>query len=152
MKKSLIVLTALLLMNSTVVWADDFSGIDGITADQRQKLSRIHFKYKTENNNLEQKIIEYNSMIINLKNSSILSPLINSCLLKNSSGDNKSPSDIAKLTEAYQKNIDTLKEEQKKLEEETKSLYKAVFTEEQYKQYEAQKVKTENAFNNFLQK
>ncbi len=137
MKKSLIVLTALLLMNSTVVWADDFSGIDGITADQRQKLSRIHFKYKTENNNLEQKIIEYNSMIINLKNSS---------------GDNKSPSDIAKLTEAYQKNIDTLKEEQKKLEEETKSLYKAVFTEEQYKQYEAQKVKTENAFNNFLQK
>ena len=116
MKKSLIVLTALLLMNSTVVWADDFSGIDGITADQRQKLSRIHFKYKTENNNLEQKIIEYNSMIINLKNSS---------------GDNKSPSDIAKLTEAYQKNIDTLKEEQKKLEEETKSLYKAVFTEEQ---------------------
>ncbi len=137
MKKSLIVLTALLLMNTAVISADDFSGIDGITANQRQQLSRIHFKYKTENNNLEQKIIEYNSLIHNLKNSA---------------GLGKSPEDIAKLTESYQKNIDTLKEEQKKLEDETNLLYKAVLTEEQYKQYKAQKAKTEDAFNNFLQK
>lgn len=133
MKKSFIILSAIMILSSLSVSAGEFDSLDGITPAQKQKLSQIHFNYKTENNALEQKIIQYNNQIYNLKNSA-----------------GKTQEEINTLTKAYERNITTLKEEQKQLEENTNILYKEVLTEEQFKQYELQKNQTENAFNKFL--
>lgn len=135
MKKITILLAVIFLMNMTLVWADEFDGLNEITPEQKEKLSQIHLKYKTENNALEQKIIEYNTQIFKLKHSA-----------------GKTPQEISLLTTAYERNISAIKEEQKQLEDNVNSLYKSILTEEQFKQYEEQQKKTEEAFNKFLQK
>lgn len=135
MKKNFLFALAVMILMSGSVFADNFDDLEGITPAQKQKLSQIHFKYKQENNALEQRIIENNSKLLQLQNET-----------------GKSASDIAMLKAAYERNINTLKRQQDDLEKSTNESYKTILTEEQFKQYEAQKVQTENAFNNFLQK
>ncbi len=135
MKKILLVIMVALFFNLNSVFAQDFDNLEGITPAQKQKLSQIHFRYKNEYNSIEQNIIEYNSKLAKL-----------------SQETDKSPSDIAMLKSAYERNLKTLKAQQEKLDIDIDELYKSVLTEEQYKQYKAQKVQTQEAFNNFLQK
>lgn len=135
MKKILLVIMVALFFNLNSVFAQDFDNLEGITPAQKQKLSQIHFRYKNEYNSIEQNIIEYNSKLAKL-----------------SQETDKSPSDIAMLKSAYERNLKTLKAQQEKLDIDVDELYKSVLTEEQYKQYKAQKVQTQEAFNNFLQK
>lgn len=135
MKKILLVIMVALFFNLNSVFAQDFDNLEGITPAQKQKLSQIHFRYKNEYNSIEQNIIEYNSKLAKL-----------------SQETDKSPSDIAMLKSAYERNLKTLKAQQEKLDIDIDELYKSILTEEQYKQYKAQKVQTQEAFNNFLQK
>ena len=135
MKKILLVIMVALFFNLNSVFAQDFDNLEGITPAQKQKLSQIHFRYKNEYNSIEQNIIEYNSKLAKL-----------------SQETDKSPSDIAMLKSAYERNLKTLKAQQEKLDIDVDELYKSVLTEEQYKQYKAQKAQTQEAFNNFLQK
>ena len=135
MKKFFLITLVVLFLSSNYVFAGDFDNLNGITPAQKQKLSQIHFRYKQDYNSIEQKIIEYNSKLYNLSHEK-----------------DKTPADIAMLKAAYERNLKTLKSQQEKLQADTDELYKSVLTEEQYKQYEAQKVQTEDAFNNFLQK
>lgn len=135
MKKILLVIMVALFFNLNSVFAQDFDNLEGITPAQKQKLSQIHFRYKNEYNSIEQNIIEYNSKLAKL-----------------SQETDKSPSDIAMLKSAYERNLKTLKAQQEKLDIDVDELYKSILTEEQYKQYKAQKVQTQEAFNNFLQK
>lgn len=135
MKKNLLLSLAVMILMSGSAFADNFDNLDGITSAQKQQLSRIHFKYKQENNALEQRIIENNSKLLQLQNDT-----------------SKSPSEAAMLKSSYEKNIKTLKDQQADLEKITDESYKSILTEAQFQQYKAQKVQTENAFSNFLQK
>lgn len=135
MRKILLLSMAAVILASNAVFADTFDNLEGITPAQKNKLSQIHVQYKQEYNSLEQKMIEYNTKISKLQRET-----------------EKSPAEIAMLSAAYERNLKTLKEQQDKLEKDTDLLYKGVLTEEQYKQYQAQKVQVEDAFSNFLQK
>ncbi len=135
MKKFLLITLVVLFLSSNYVFAGNFDNLNGITPVQKQKLSQIQFRYKNDYNAIEQSLIDYNSKLSKLEQET-----------------DKSPSDIAMLKAAYERNIKTLKAQQLKLESDTDELYKSVLTEEQYKQYQTQKIQTQEAFNNFLQK
>lgn len=135
MKKNLLIALSFIMLNTTIAVADDFDYLNGVTPAQKQKLSQINLMYKNESNTLDKRIIEYNTEKARLQRDK-----------------EKSPTDIAMMTAAYDKNIQVMKSQKEKLEKDTDALYKSVLTEEQYKQYQAQKVQTENAFSNFLQK
>lgn len=135
MKKNLLIALSFVMLSTTIAVADEFDSLNGITPAQKQKLSQITLMYKNESNTLEKRIIEYNTEKARLQRDR-----------------EKSPTDIAMMTAAYDKNIQVMKAQKAKLDKDTDALYKSVLTEEQYKQYQAQKVQTENAFSNFLQK
>ncbi len=135
MKKNLLVFTFTALFLISSAFALDVNSLENLTPVQKQKISQVQHKYKVENDAIEQKIITYNSKIAEIKKDVT-----------------KSPSEIDMLTSAYQKNIDTLKTEQKNLEETTDSSYKTILTEEQYNSWKTQQLNTQNAFQNFLKK
>ena len=64
----------------------------------------------------------------------------------------KTPEQVLLLTSAYERNLSTLKTQQKVLEQKTDAMYKSVLTPEQYNQYKAQQLNVQDSFNNFLQK
>ena len=117
------------------VFADTVDNLDGITPAQKQKLSMVQFNYKQDYNNLEQKILEYNSKLLKLQQEK-----------------DKSPAEISMLSSAYERNLKTLKAQQEKLNQDRDERYKMILTEEQYKQYKEQNIQTENAYIIFLQK
>lgn len=135
MKKNFIVLSAILLFASNNVFADSFDNLSNLTTAQKEQLTQIHDAYKQENNAIETKIMEFNSKIAKIQKET-----------------DKSASDISVLTSAYQRNVDSLKAKQQKLAKQLDEDYKAVLSEEQYRQYELQKGFVDTAFNNFLQK
>lgn len=135
MKKNLLILTLCAFIAAGSAFAADINSLEGLTPAQKQKISQIQHQFKIQNDAIEQKIITYNSKISEVKNDV-----------------NKSTAEADILTSAYQKNIDTLKLEQKKLEESTDASYKTVLTEEQYKSLKEQQTNVEDAFQNFLKK
>ncbi len=56
------------------------------------------------------------------------------------------------LSGAYERNLETLKAQQKQLKQETDALYKSVMTDEQFKQYNERQTNADDAFKKFLQK
>lgn len=136
MKKTALLLGIVaILASSNVVFAEGFDALEGITPAQMQKLTQIQHNFKQENNSLEMRIMEYNNKIAQIKNDV-----------------DKTPEQISLLTGAYERNLSTLKTQQKILEQKTDALYKSVMTIEQYNQYKAQQINVQDAFKNFLQK
>lgn len=136
MKKTALLLGVIVILaSSNIVFAEGFETLEGITPVQMQKLTRIQYNFKQENNSLEMRIMEYNNKIAQVKKDT-----------------DKTPEQISLLTSAYERNISALKDQQEKLEQKTDALYKSVMTAEQYKQYKAQQINVQDAFKNFLQK
>ena len=120
---------------SGVVFAEGFDSLEGLTPAQMQKLTQIQYNFKQENNSLEMRIMDYNNKIAQVKNDK-----------------DKTPEQVSLLTSAYERNLSTLKTQQKILEQKTDAMYKSVLTPEQYNQYKAQQLNVQDSFNNFLQK
>ena len=123
------------LASSGIVFAEGFDSLDGITPVQMQKLTKIQYNFKQENNSLEMRIMDYNNKIAQVKND-----------------PDKTPEQVTLLTSAYERNLSTLKTQQKILEQKTDAMYKSILTPEQYNQYKAQQINVQDSFNNFLQK
>lgn len=115
--------------------ADDFSSLANLTNEQTAKLSEINNSFKTKNNDLENQIMVYSDKINRIK-----------------SMPDKTPEQIALMTSAFENNINALKEKQRLLKASTENLYREVLTTQQYQQYQAQQLRTENAFSDFLRK
>ena len=136
MKKTTLFLGIIALLASSVsVFAEGFDSLENITSAQKQKLTQIQYNYKQENNSLEMRIMDYNNKIAQVKNDK-----------------DKTPEQVLLLTSAYERNLSTLKTQQKVLEQKTDAMYKSVLTPEQYNQYKAQQLNVQDSFNNFLQK
>ena len=136
MKKTTLFLGIIALLASSVsVFAESFDSLENITSAQKQKLTQIQYNYKQENNSLEMRIMDYNNKIAQVKNDK-----------------DKTPEQVSLLTSAYERNLSTLKTQQKVLEQKTDAMYKSVLTPEQYNQYKAQQLNVQDSFNNFLQK
>lgn len=134
MKKALL-FVLLVFLTSNVSFAEVFDNLTNLSPAQKDELTRTYQKYKTEYNSYETRIMEYTDKLNKLKSDS-----------------EKTPEQMAVLTGAYERNLTTLKAQQKKLEEETDAAYQSILTVDQYKEYKEQQVNTENAFNNFLKK
>ena len=136
MKKTTLLLGIIaILASSASVFAEGFDSLENITPAQKQKLTQIQYNYKQENNSLEMRIMDYNNKIAQVKNDK-----------------DKTPEQVSLLTSAYERNLSTLKTQQKILEQKTDAMYKSVLTPEQYNQYKAQQLNVQDSFNNFLQK
>ncbi len=119
MKKIILILSLLISMN--FVLADSFDEIEGLTLPQKQKLTNIQFEFNQKNNNLNARIDEYTKKMDAVKND-----------------EDKTEAQKSLLTGAYERNLETLKAQQRMLLTETENLYKSVLTEEQYKIYKGE--------------
>ena len=136
MKKLLTALIFLMTLGTfTVVNADEFDNLEGITPAQKEQIAQIQLVYKQEYNANETKIMDYTNKLNQIKQES-----------------NHDPSQQALLIGAYERNINALKSRQDQLKQETDEKYKSVLTEKQFHQYLTQQIKVENAFNDFLKK
>ncbi len=135
MKKNLLIIMFSLILSMNLAFAGEFDSLNGISPAQKQKLSQINAQYKIQNDLLDQKIISYNTKLSALR-----------------ADNTKSPAEVAMLSATYEKNLETLKEQQKKLQLDTDELYKSVMTLDQYSAYKKQNIEVENAFKNFLDK
>ena len=134
-KTALLIGIATIFAFSGVVFAEGFDSLEGLTPAQMQKLTQIQYNFKQENNSLEMRIMDYNNKIAQVKNDK-----------------DKTPEQVSLLTSAYERNLSTLKTQQKILEQKTDSMYKSVLTPKQYNQYKLQQINVQDSFNNFLQK
>jgi len=136
MKKfALFTLVICILGSVNIVFAGTFDSLQGLTDDQMQQLTKIQNTFKQENNSLEMRIMEYNNKMARIMNDK-----------------EKTPEQVSLLAGAYERNLSTLKTQQKLLEQQTDMLYKSVLTDEQYKQYKAQQINVDESFKKFLQK
>lgn len=129
---SLVIITGLF---QNFACADDFSSLSNLTNEQSAKLSKIYNSFKLQNDELENQIMVYYDKINRLK-----------------SLTDKTPEQISLMTATFENNINSLKEKQRLLKSSTDGLYKEVLTIQQYQQYQAQQLRTENAFADFLRK
>lgn len=120
---------------SNMTFAQEFDSLENLTEAQKQKLTQIQYNFKQDNESLEMRIMEYNNKMAKVKNDVT-----------------KTPEQVSLLTSAYERNISTLKTQQKLLQQKTEASYRAVMTDDQYAQYKAQQMNVEEAFKNFLQK
>lgn len=120
---------------SNAVFAASFETLDGITPAQLEQLTQIQQNFKKENDSLENRIMEYNNKLTKLKNDK-----------------DKTPQQIGLLSGAYERNLTTLKNQKKLLEQKTEADYRAIMTIDQYSQYKAEQINVQDAFKNFLQK
>ncbi len=136
MKKLLTALIFLMTLGIfTVVNADEFDNLEGITPAQKEQITQIQLVYKQEYNANETKIMDYTNKLSQIK--------------QETSHD---PAQQALLIGAYERNINALKSRQEQLKQETDKKYKAILTEKQFQQYLSQQIRVENAFNDFLKK
>ena len=135
MKKYFAFIIVCLFLLSNRAFAEVFDNISNLTETQKEQLTKVHDNYKEENNKIETQIMDFNSKLLKIK-----------------AEKDKTDSDIQILTSAYQRNIDSLKEQQKELTKKFNEDYKSILTEEQYKQYELQLEYAQSAFTKFLQK
>ncbi|MBQ9245258.1 hypothetical protein IJ182_03215 [bacterium] len=136
MKKIFTILSIIGIISTyNIVYADAFDEITGITPVQKQKLNQIQYDYNQKSTALDARINEYtNKMNLVEKDT------------------DKTPEQISLLKGAYERNLTTLKAQQKVLKKETDTLYKNILTEEQYKQYITNQTNVQDAFRNFVQK
>lgn len=136
MKKLIVSFGVLTILSAaSVAFAQDFSNLENLSPVQKQKLNQIYYNYKQENNSLEMRITSYKDKLNQL-----------------SKQTDKSAEQINLLKSSYERNLNTLTAQQNQLKKQTEDLYKSVMTADQYKQYQAQQLQTENAFSNFLRK
>lgn len=136
MKKLIATLSILVLFATTgTAFADDFSALQGLTAVQKQQLSQVQFRFKQENDALNNKIIDYQNKLAQLNKQT-----------------EKTPEQIALIKATYERNIATFKAQQDTLKKQMEASYKNVMTQEQFQQYQAQQIQVEDAFANFLRK
>lgn len=136
MKKLIITLSVLSLLTiSGSAFAENFDSLQGLTAVQKQQLSQAQFKFKQENDALNNKIIDYQSKLAQLNRQT-----------------EKTPEQIALIKATYERNIETFKAQQEILKKQMDASYKKVMTQEQYQQYQAQQIQVQDAFANFLRK
>ena len=136
MKKLIITLSVLSLLTiSGSAFAENFDSLQGLTAVQKQQLSQAQFKFKQENDALNNKIIDYQSKLAQLNRQT-----------------EKTPEQIALIKATYERNIETYKAQQEILKKQMDASYKKVMTQEQYQQYQAQQIQVQDAFANFLRK
>ena len=134
MKKFLLALSIVGIIASTnVVMAESFDSLQNLTPIQKQKLSQIQFNYKSQIDELENRIMEYQNKLAKAKEDVT-----------------KSKEQKALITSAYERNIQTLKTQKSQLEDAMKASYKSVMTTEQYKQYSMQQIKVQDAFSEFV--
>ena len=118
MKRFTFLIAVLLIFSaSNVVFAEMFDNLNGLSAEQKVKLTNIYQQYKLENNKLEDRIMEYNNKINYLQNDK-----------------EKTPEQASLLIGAYERNVETLKSQQRVLEKNTDELYKQNMTPEQFEQ------------------
>ena len=120
---------------SNSAFAEMFDNLENLTLEQKLKLTNIYQEYKLENDQLENRIMQYTNKINSLKND-----------------PDKTPEQVSLLTGAYERNVQTLKSQQRLLEKTTDELYKLNMSAEQYQQFSAQKLQVQDAFNDFLKK
>ncbi len=117
MKKVILMLLTIGFINSSVI-AISFDEIADITPAQKQQLTQVQFNYEQKNNALDSRIKEYtNKMELVQKD------------------EDKTEAQKTLLAGAYERNLETLKAQQKILEQETDNLYKSILTEAQFNQF-----------------
>ncbi len=136
MKKTFIlsVVCGLVLFSLPAI-AGDFDALNNISPAQKNQLTQIQTIYKQQLNSIDDGLMNYNNKISQVKQDK-----------------DKTTEQSALLISAYERNIESLKNQKKQIEAEMDNKYKTVLTEEQYKQYQLQQTAVENAFSNFLQK
>ena len=134
-KKIFLLIIVLSAFGSIPAFSQDFAYIENLSPVQKQQLSRVYQAYKQENNSLEMRIINYKDKLIQLQDVSDISV-----------------EQIELLRTSYERNIKVLTTEQERLKAQTEQRYKNIMSPEQYKQYLAQQMQVENAFNEFLRK
>lgn len=134
-KKLFLLIIVLSAFGSIPAFSQDFAYIENLSPVQKQQLSRVYQAYKQENNSLEMRIINYKDKLIQLQDVSDISV-----------------EQIELLRTSYERNIKVLTTEQERLKAQTEQRYKNIMSPEQYKQYLAQQMQVENAFNEFLRK
>lgn len=134
MKKSIITLTALsILFASNIAMAEGFDNLTNLTPVQKQKLNQIHFNYKQEYNSLESRIMGYQSKLAQVENAT-----------------DKSAQEKALIKATYEKNIATLKAQQKAVKANAEKMYQTVMTPAQFQQYNLQESRAEMQMSDFL--
>lgn len=104
---------------ANTVSADDLLNPDvSLQPVQQDKISQIKSNFENQNNMFETKIADYNNKISLVEND-----------------ENKSEAQKKLLIGAYERNIDTLKLQQKMLKQETESLYKSVMSDEEFAKF-----------------
>ena len=134
MKKILLALSIVgIIASSNVVMAESFDSLQNLTPVQKQKLSQIQFNYKSQIDALETRIMDYKNKLARAK-----------------ADVTKSKEQIALITSAYERNIQTLETQKAQLEDAMKNSYRSVMTPEQFKQYSTQQIKVQDAFSEFV--
>lgn len=134
MKKFLLALSIVGIIGSAnIVMAESFDTLQNLTPVQKQKLSQIQFNYKTQIDELENRIMDYKNKLSRAK-----------------ADITKSKEQLALITSAYERNIQTLETQKAQLEDAMKNSYRSVMTPEQFKQYSTQQIKVQDAFSEFV--
>ncbi len=106
-------------ITQNIAFALESSEIDSLNIELKQeKISRIKSDFLRQNSFYDSKILEYNDKI--------------SIVQKD---ENKSDAQKKLLIGAYERNIDTLKLQQKLLKQETDSLYKSVMSDDEFAKF-----------------
>ena len=134
MKKIVLSLVAVGLL-SGAAFADLFDNLSNISPEQMEQLTQIHNTYKQENDDMENKIMEYTNKLTQIQLS-----------------NDKTAEQKALLSSAYERNLMVLQVQIDQLKANTDAAYKQILTDEQYKEYAAQQIRVENAFSDFLKK
>lgn len=134
-KLSFLIAVFTIFSSANLVFAEGFDNLDNLTFEQKLILTQIYQDYKAENNDLENQIMNYSDKISRLRQST-----------------DKTPEQISLLISVYERNIETLKNQQTLLEKQTNKLYQDNMTPEQFMQYNNQQLNVQDAFSKFLQK
>ena len=134
MRKSVTTLTVLSILFATnFVMAEGFDNLTNLTPVQKQKLNQIQFNYKQDYNSLETRIMGYQSKLAQLQNAT-----------------DKSAQEKALIKATYEKNIATLKAQQKAVKDNAEKMYQTILTPAQFQEYNLQTSKAELQMSEFL--
>ncbi len=117
MKKTVLFFSILGIITSNA-FAVDFNEITDLTPFQQNKLIQIQKSYDFENDSLNARIIEYTNKIEMVENDR-----------------DKTKEQKSLLKSAYERNLETLRLQQKRLEQNTSLQIKNLLNDEQYIQY-----------------
>ena len=134
MKKLILSLTVLsIMLSANVVMAEGFDNLTNLTPVQKQKLNQIQFNYKQDYNSLETRIMDYQSKLAQVQNAT-----------------DKTAQEKALIKATYEKNIATLKAQQKAVKANAEKMYQTIMTPAQFQQYNLESSKAELQMSEFL--